>query len=351
MVAPAFLSLAAVSLRPSTKASDEAALAISEVLSAAVLGGAGALVEVEEEAAKKRGEDEEAQVEPEVAGALEGLLEAIRARSGASASLAARETLGNAAAAAAALVGLPRWAAAFAALEGFALCSRLLQPGDERTEGGVVAAARLLAAAAYERPSACSALVQAGALPPIFSWWRRSAWPKKLAKRLGWGLDEWQALQEALVALLFSCCQQMPHESMEQLRLWKKFSDDKCEAVHRTAELWSEFKTRLARQGLMVERPEPEHQGEELEEEDEEADELLMKRLEHGWLSLMQLSLILVWLACVPSPLLSTLQEAVKEASVKHAIRWPQVAAVLQQYKKRSGYQITAPGLDKIFAP
>lgn len=339
--ADGFLAATARTFDARAGASEEAALAVSELLSAAVMGGAAALVRIEERA---RSPAEEAARQA----VLETLLGAVNERGRAkSPSLAAAETLSNVAAAVASLVQLPGWSGAFAALQGARLCVKLL----EKQGCGVVAALRLLAYATQDRAEACEDLVEAGGLVPLFWWWRQDAWPKKLAKRFGWGPDEWQTLRESLVSILYNCCQMLGHESMAQLRLWKKFSDDGGEGVQRCAQLWSEYKTGLARKGLMVERPEAEDEqnAQEEEEEEEEVDELLIKRLDNGWLSLTQLSLILVWLACVPSPLLPTLQASVQAASAKHNVRWPNVAAVLQQHKKRSGYQITVPKLEKIF--
>jgi hypothetical protein len=330
-----FLTLASRTFDKSVGASEEAALAVSEVLSTAVMSGGNALM----------GETRDGASDASRVAVLESLLAAINERGRAKTpSLAAAETLSNVSNAVANLVLLPAWSEAFSILQGARLCVKLL----EKQGCGVVSALRLMSFATQERAELCEELVEAGGLVVLFFWLRQDGWPKKLAKRFGWGQDEWQTLREAVVSILFNCCQMLGHETMPQLRLWKKFTES-GEGVMRVAQFWSEHKTNLSRKGLMVERPDPEGKDEGNNEEEEEVDDLLIKRLDNGWLSLTQLSLILVWLACVPSPFLATLQEQVKSASIKHNVRWTQIAAVLQEHKKRSGYQVTAKGLDKIF--
>lgn len=344
--AKGFLPAAARTFSAAVAATEEAALAVSELLSAAVMSGSAALAAKELQMQQQQQQSELQRAEQDAV--MEQLLASVNERGRAkNPSLAAAETLSNVASAVASLSLLPGWSEAFGRLQGARLCVKLL----EKQGCGVLSALRLLAFATQERGEACEALVEAGGLVPLFWWLRQNSWPKKLAKRFGWGVDEWQSMRESVVSILFNLCQQLGHETMPQLRLWKKFTDDGAEAVQRVCLWWSEYKSALARKGLMVEQPEPEFDNmENDEEEEEEVDELLIKRLDNGWLSLTQLSLILVWLACVPSPLLPALQEAVRSGTGKNNVRWTQVAAVLQQHKKRTGYQITASGLEKFFS-
>ncbi len=156
-------------------------------------------------------------------------------------------------------------------------------------------------------------------------------------------------MSEALVSTVHHCCALLAHDSMPQLRLWKKFADNKGEAVTRAGQLWSEYRTVLARKGLMAETLRPDVK-EGQDEEDEEEHDLLLRRLDGGWLQLTQLTLVLAWLALVPTPLQPQLAADVTAAAAMYDIRWAQVAAVLQENRRRTGYDLAAGSqLEKLF--
>ena len=327
--APGFLAQVARTYRDAA-AGEETRLAVSELLSTAVLS-AGAAV-------------------PADAAVLEALLTTVHTlgRATKGAGLAQSEVLSNTAGAVANLVLRPEWAEAFAACQGVQLAVKLLEKGG----AGVLAALRLLACATQENAAACETLVEAGGLGELFWWWKQPGWPRKAAKRFGWGQDDWHTASEAFVSTVHNCCALLAHDSMPQLRLWKKFADDKGAAVTRAGQLWSEYRAGLTRKGLMPDAPGPEAHKKEGEEEEEQEEEraLLLRRLDSGWLQLTQLTLVLAWLAAVPTPLQPELAAAVAVAASMYDIRWLQVAAVLQENRRRTGYDLSvADQIEKLF--
>ena len=331
--AKGFLGLAARSFLPATAATEEAALAVSELLSTAVMSGTEAL------AAQQQAPAERAAVLDPLLGLVNRL-----GRSTKSISMPEAETLSNVANAIANLVQLPGWAEAFSAGQGVQLMCKLL----EKEGNGVVCAARLLSFATQDNSTFCEELVEAGGLVPIFSLWKLTEWPKKMAKRFGWGADEFTTLSESLVEVLHNACSLLGHETMQQLRVWKKFNDNDGEAVVRAAQRWSEYRSVLAGRGLMV------TEAATAELDQEEADELLMQRLDAGYSTLTQLTLLIIWLACVPTPLQESLRKHIGSAVKAHGIRWHDVNAMLLDHKKRTGYDIYAsitPQVQALFLP
>jgi beta-catenin-like protein 1 len=325
--APGFLALVARTYRDAA-ATEETRLAVSELLSTAVLSAGPVAADT---------------------AALDALLGTLNTlgRASKGAGLAQSEILSNTAGAVANLVLRPDWAEAFATLQGVQLAAKLLQKGG----AGVLAAMRLLSCATQENAAACETLVEAGGLGELFWWWKQPGWPRKAAKRFGWGQDDWQTMGEALVSTVHNCCALLAHDSMPQLRLWKKFADNKGEAVSRAGQLWSEYRAGLARKGLMATAPQPDGNVAGGEEGDEEERELLLRRLDGGWLQLTQLTLVLVWLAVVPTPLQQELASEVAAAAAMYDLQWVQVAALLQENRRRTGYDLSSVNvqLEKLF--
>lgn len=244
------------------------------------------------------------------------------------------EVVNNAADAVAALVlySPARHRATFDQCEGVQLMCKLL-----KSEGfGMLSAVRVLSFAVQDQASS-SVLVEADALKYLFRWWLKDEWPKKLAVRHSWGPEEWRALREHLTALLSALCVHLAVGSVNQLRLWKKF-DDEAAAVPQVAAQWAEHRAHLMRKGLMVPpRNAAPADDEQPEDEDEEDPELVAERLAEGHVSLTQLTLVLVALAALPSPLQPSLSAKVGAACKSAGVRFAEALAVVCDHRQRTG--------------
>jgi beta-catenin-like protein 1 len=296
---------------------NEAMLAVSELLSVAAMSGTEAL--------EKAGE--KLPIQRIVESLLKVLNDLGRKKTCSTVGL---EVLSNIANALANLISVPVWNSAYMELEGVQLQCKLLEKGG----CGLVVAMRLLSYSTQENVEACEAVVEMGGLVSLFYWWSKSVWPKKISKRFGWGQDEWKSFRESLITVLYNCCSMLTHSSMPQLRLWKKFDDDNGAAVERLGGMWTEYRSLLARKGLMLEGV-VEEAG-----DDEEEDLILLKRLDEGFLSMMQLTVMLVWLGCIPSPLRDSLQGHIKATAQNHAIKFGQIAGICHEHQKRTGYDL-----------
>lgn len=134
-----------------------------------------------------------------------------------------------------------------------------------------------------------------------------------------------------------SLCVHLGAGTVAQLRLWKKF-DDEPTAIPQAVQLWSEHRSHLMRKGLMV--------GEAalVADADDDGDdaELVLQRLSEGHIALTQLTLILVCLAALPSPLQPSLRSKVSAAAKLASVRLADVSALVHDHRRRTGEDFTA---------
>ncbi len=163
-------------------------------------------------------------------------------------------------------------------------------------------------------------------------------WPKKLASKHQWGPEEWRALREHLTSVMCSLCVHLGAGTVAQLRLWKKFDDEEA-AVAQTVQMWSEHRSHLLRKGLMV--GEAALEDADVAGDDGDDAELVLQRLSEGHIALTQLTIILVCLAALPSPLQQALRNKVSAAAKLASVRFGEVAALIHDHKRRTGDDYT----------
>ena len=334
---PKFLSLCAATLAPKSVEYGDVELSVSEILSAVVINGKS----LEDEQKEQK---DEGSLETDKS-LIESLLIVLHKKGRLNkTSLVDLEVLSNVANAVANLVLSKRFHKAFLACEGVHLLVKLL----ESKGCGVMSAMRVLSFATQDKREACEVLVEAGGIKQLFKWWMKDEWPSKMSKRFSWGQDEWKSMREYVVSTVFNCCSLLGFGTMAQLRLWKKFDDDGGKAVAQALAMWCGYRDALSSKGLMVSLREDQGDGDE-----EEEDFLFLKRLDEGIMPLMQLSVVFVCLASVPSPLQNSLSQHLRTHALAKNVKLDDVAALVREHQKRSGQSIdegVVSELRKIFS-
>ena len=309
--------------------SDSIGLAASELLGTALLRGRETLEQRAEQ------ETESSKEQRSVMEALLTILSRKGRGKGEARDARGREAVAGAGEAVAGLGSVGGgWSQAFEALEGPALGAALVVAGGAGLEAGV----RLLAWTSEGRVSVCVAAVEAGVLGPLLMWLKSEKWPRRHEKRYARGQDEWTALQGHAISLLRNCAASLTPGSLPQLRVWHLLEAEQGAGMSRLVELWTRRRDALTSHALMPvfekEKKDPSADDEQQEQE------MLVARLEYGWASFVQLSEVLVWVACLPSPLRDSLRKHLSDSAKRHMLTWPQLAAVLQTHRLLTGYDL-----------
>jgi hypothetical protein len=158
-------------------------------------------------------------------------------------------------------------------------------------------------------------------------------------------------LREHLAALLYSLCVNLGAGTLHQLRVWKKF-DDEPASISQLVTMWCEHRAHLMRKGLMVNTQSLVAEAEDQppdDEDDDDDEELIMRRLAEGHTALTQLTIIMLCLAGLPSPLQSSLRAKVGASCKLSGIRFAEVVAIVRDHRKRTGEEFPVQELKDVF--
>lgn len=132
-------------------------------------------------------------------------------------------------------------------------------------------------------------------------------------------------MQEHVVTIVAALASALPVGSLAHLRLWKKFEEEEGRGVKQLVARWASHQGVLAQQGLAVAGG-----GEEEEEE------LEMRRTSLGLLPLLQLTLLAVWLAALPSPLQPRLRALLTRFARAQPMPHAEVMALVAEHRRIS---------------